>query len=490
MTGKVYLVGAGPGDPELLTLKGRRALERATVIFYDHLAPEQLLDIASPSAERVYVGKKRSQHSFTQDEISGMLIERVQSGHTVVRLKGGDPYLFGRGGEEAEALASAGVPFEVIPGVTSAVGIAAYSGIPLTHRDHTSVVSIVTGHNADSIDWERFGNSETLVILMGLATFDTISARIMAGGRSPQTPAVAIRWGTRPDQQTVEGTLATLPRMIHEQGLKPPATIIVGGVTSLRARLNWFEKLPLFGQRIAITRPRTQSAEMVLKLRDLGAQPIEFPTISIEPASDYAPLDRAIAHLFEYDWLLFTSVNGVRAFFDRLDRSAVDLRNLRARLAAIGPATREALEHCHLKVDEMGSEFVAESLLEALARHSLSGKRVLLVRAAVARDVLPQKLRSLKAEVEVVEAYRTLPPADISSRAAEISAHPPDWITFTSSSTVENFFDAVAASSVRSSRFASIGPVTSATLRKHGIEPSAEAVVYTVDGLIEAIQSK
>lgn len=488
MSGKVYLVGAGPGDPELLTLKGRRILERADVVFYDHLAPESLLHLASAAAERVYVGKKRATHSYSQDQINAMLIARAEAGDIVVRLKGGDPYLFGRGGEEAEALAEAGVSFEVVPGVTSAVGIAAYSGIPLTHRDHTSVVSIVTGHNAESIDWERFGNSETLVILMGLAAFEAIAARIIAGGRSPETPAVAVRWGTRPDQKTIEGTLATLPGLLRESGLKPPATIIVGGVTSLRSKLNWFEKLPLFGQRVAVTRPRAQSVEMMAKLRELGAEPIEFPTISIEAASDYRPLDLALSRLNLYDWLVFTSVNGVRVFLERLDLSGCDLRSLRARLAVIGPATREALESAHLKVDVMGREFVTESLLEALAAHVVKDQRALLIRAAVARDVLPDQLRNLGAQVEVVEAYRTLPPPNLLARAAEIAAHPPDWITFTSSSTVENCFSVLDRAIVQSTRVASIGPVTSATLRKHGIEPTVEAPTFTTEGLIEAIQ--
>ncbi len=488
MTGKVYLVGAGPGDPELLTLKGRRVLAQADVVFYDHLAPDSLLDLAPPQAERVYVGKKRSSHAFSQEEISAMLVARARAGKTVIRLKGGDPFLFGRGGEEAEALFDAGVAFEVVPGVTSPAGIAAYSGIPLTHREHTSVVSIVTGHEADAIQWDQFLHSGTLVILMGLSNFETIAERIIAGGRPPETPAVAVRWGSRPDQQTVEGTLATLPARIRESGLKPPATVIIGEVTKLRAKLNWFERLPLFGKRVLVTRPRGQSAGMMTSLRDLGAQPIEFPTIAIEPASDCGPLDRAIDRLEEYDWLIFTSVNGVRAFFARLDGSAYDLRRLRAKIAAIGPATREALEQAHLKVDAMGREFLAEGLVEALAEFPLEGQRVLLVRAAVARDLLPLELERRGAKVEVVEAYRTAPAPGLEERAAQVIAHPPDWMTFTSSSTVDHFFSAVSPSSVHVSRAASIGPVTSGTLRKYGVEPAAEASIYTMEGLVEAIR--
>ena len=487
MTGKVYLVGAGPGDPELLTLKGKRALQKASVVFYDHLAPDQLLNLAPVTAEHIYVGKKRSSHSYAQDEINAMLVDRARAGHTVVRLKGGDPYLFGRGGEEAEALAIAGIPFEVIPGVTSPAGISAYAGIPLTHRNHTSVVSIVTGHETNAIDWDRFGNSETLVILMGLSNFDEIAKRIIASGRSPDTPVAAIRWGTRPDQRVIEGTLTTLPALIHASALKPPATIIVGEVVRLRAQLNWYERLPLFGQRIVVTRPLGQSAGLITRLRDLGAQPIEIPTIQIDSASDYAPLDRAIAHLHTYDFLIFTSVNGVHAFFDRLDRSPHDLRNLRAQLAAIGPATRDALEAAHLKVDLMGQEYVAESLITALASQPLQGRRVLLIRAAVARDVLPAELREREALVEVVEAYRTIAAPDLANRLQQLATDPPDWITFTSSSTVENFVQAAGSGHFTQAKAASIGPVTSATLWKHGIKPAVEASVYTVDGLIDGI---
>lgn len=487
MSGKVYLVGAGPGDPELLTLKGKRALEKATVVFYDNLAPEQLLRLAPANAERVYVGKKRATHSFAQDEINAMLIDRARTGHTVVRLKGGDPYLFGRGGEEAEALAFAHIPFEVVPGVTSPAGISAYAGIPLTHRSHTSVVSIVTGHESDTIDWNRVGQAETLVVMMGLSNFERIAQGIIAGGRSPETPAAAIRWGTRPDQCVIEGTLATLPALIHARGLKPPATIIVGEVVRLRQQLDWFEKLPLFGQRVVVTRPQGQSAEMILKLRDLGALPIEIPAIEIQPAFDYAPLDRAIAQLHDFDFLVFTSVNGVGAFFDRLDRSSRDLRGLRAKLAAIGPATRDALNAAHLKVDIMGDEYVAERLLAALAGHDLAGKHILLVRAAVARDVLPSELGRAGARVEVVEAYRTVAAPDMDARLAELRKQPPNWISFTSSSTVDNFCRAADPAIFTHAKAASIGPVTSATLRRHGIEPAVEAARYTVDGLIESI---
>jgi uroporphyrinogen III methyltransferase/synthase len=479
---KVYLVGAGPGDPELITCKGRRVLERADAVLYDYLANPALLDIAPAGAERIYVGKKKSVHAFRQEEICGMMIERAQRGLTVVRLKGGDPFIFGRGGEEAEALAAAGVAFEIVPGVTSPLGIAAYTGVPLTHREHTKVVTFITGHDVAAIDWSRVGMSETLVIFMGIFSFDEIARELVAHGRAADTPAMAVRWGTRPDQQTLVGTLATLPSLIHEHDLKPPATIIIGEVVGLRDKLNWFERLPLFGQRIVVTRARGQADALSAKLRELGAEAIELPTIEILPALDYEPLDGAIANLGSYDWLIFTSANGVRFFMERLDRSTVDLRALRARICAIGPATRAAVEALHLKVDVTGTEYVAEGLLAALAGYDLAGKRVLLPRAAVARDVVPVELKRRGAQVDVVEAYRTAAP----ERGFDL-AEKPDWITFTSSSTVQNFVAVAGTAALAEVKVASIGPVTSATARKLGIEVTVEASVFTVDGLVDAI---
>ncbi|MCS6953710.1 MAG: uroporphyrinogen-III C-methyltransferase [Bryobacterales bacterium] len=486
---KVYLVGAGPGDPELVTLKGRRVLQQADAVLYDHLAPRELLELVPPQAERLYVGKKRAVHAVPQEEICRMMIERARRGLTVVRLKGGDPLIFGRGGEEAEALAEAGIPFEIVPGVTAPLGLAAYAGVPLTHREHTSAVTFVTGHELRRIDWERVGRNETLVIFMGLTTFGQIAAELMARGRSPDTPAIAVRWATRRDQQTLVGTLATLPRLIQEHRMKPPATIIVGEVVRLREKLNWFERLPLFGRRVVVTRAREQAGELATRLRDLGAEVIELPTIEIRPAADYGPLDRALACLGSYDWLIFTSANGVRFFLERLDASSTDLRALKARLCAIGPATRQALEALHLKVDLMPEEYVAESLVRAFASEDLAGKRILLPRAAVARDVVPAELRRRGAYVDVVEAYRTEPPAHLATHVREIfgTQPKPQWITFTSSSTVKNFMEAGGAGLLEGVRIASIGPVTSATVRRFGLEVAAEARPYTVEGLVAAI---
>jgi len=486
---KVYLVGAGPGDPDLITWKGRKLLAIADSVLYDNLANEHLLELTRKDSERIYVGKKKSVHAFPQEEICQMMIERARRGLTVVRLKGGDPFIFGRGGEEVEALVEAGVAYEVVPGVTSPLGIAAYSGVPLTHRAHTKVVTFVTGHDVASIDWSKVGQSETLVIFMGIFLIHEIAAEIIKHGRSGETPAIAVRWGTRPDQETVTGTLVNIADRIDQAEMKPPATVIIGDVVALHEKLNWFENLPLFGKRIVVTRAQDQASEFSERLRALGADAIELPVISIQPAEDPAPLDRAIEQLATYDWLIFTSVNGVRSFLDRLDRSKHDLRSLRARICAIGPATRRAVEDLHLKVDLMPEEYVAESLVQAFAQQTLSGKRVLLPRAAVARDLIPAELTKLGAHIDVMEAYRNVPPPDAAQRAREIfsSGKKPDWITFTSSSTVKNLLAIAGREVLKSVRIASIGPVTSETARAHGLAVDAEAKQFTLDGLVEAL---
>jgi uroporphyrinogen III methyltransferase/synthase len=484
---KVYLVGAGPGDPGLLTLKGREALQQADCVLYDNLANPALLLHARAAAERICVGKKKSDHPVTQDEICRLLIDKANEGKCVVRLKGGDPFIFGRGGEEAEALVDAGIPFEVIPGVTTALGIAAYCGVPLTHREHTSAVTFVTGHDASAIDWGKIGHSETLVLFMGLTHVRQIAQELIAKGKDPATPAMAVRWATRPDQQTICGTLADIADRSAAAHLKPPVTFIIGEVVHLRERLNWFEKLPLFGQRVVVTRAKDQAPELTAKLHALGAEVAELPVIEIVPAAEPAALDAALARLNEYDWLIFTSVNGVRFFLDRLDASPYDLRGLRARLCAIGPATRRALEALHLKVDLMPKEYVAESLVEAFAPFDLSGRRILLPRAAVARDVVPVELTARGADVDVVEAYRTVIPAETAGIVNEIFSHKVDWITFTSSSTVKNFLALAGADRLQDVRIGSIGPVTSATARMHGLDVTVEAREHTIDGLLDAI---
>jgi uroporphyrinogen III methyltransferase / synthase len=484
---KVYLVGAGPGDPGLITVKGKKILERADSILYDHLASERLLDLAPAHAERVYVGKKRALHEATQEEITAMLIERARRGQTVVRLKGGDPFIFGRGGEEMEALTAAGIPFEIVPGVTTALGLAAYSGVPLTHREHTSAVTFVTGHSVAAIDWSKVGASETIVLFMGLVNFPEIARELIAHGRSASTPAMAVRWATRPDQQTIAGTLGDLAAKIEHAGMKPPATIVIGEVVALRERFNWFEKLPLFGQRIIVTRDRGQSPLLAEPLEALGAEVLFVPVIEIVDAAEGSSLEQAIANLRSYEWLIFTSVNGVRHFVEALDRSLSDLRDLKAKICAIGSATRAAIEALHLRVDVMAEEYVAESLLAALAGEDLKGKRVLLPRAAVARDLVPDTLWERGALVDVVEAYRTIIPADAAVRARGALAHKPHWITFTSSSTVTNLVAVAGREALAGIKIASIGPVTSATARAAGLVVNVEAQPHTIEELVNAL---
>ena len=488
---KVYLIGAGPGDPELITWKGRKLLALADSVLYDHLANEHLLALTRPGCEHIYVGKKKAVHAYPQEEICAMIIDRARRGLTVIRLKGGDPFIFGRGGEELEALVEAGIAYEVVPGVTSPLGIAAYSGVPLTHRDHTKVVTFVTGHDVPGIDWGKVGQSETLVIFMGIAAIREIAGEIVRHGRSGDTPAIAVRWGTRPNQETVTGTLANIAERIEQAHMKPPATVIIGEVAGLHAKLAWYEKLPLFGKRIVVTRAQDQAGDFSERLRALGADAIELPVISIQPPEDPGPLDRAIAQLGVYDWVIFTSVNGLRFFMNRLDRSPRDLRSLKARICAIGPATRRAIEDLHLKVDLMPDEYVAESLVSAFRPIQLDGSRVLLPRAAVARDLIPSELSKLGAQVEVVEAYRNIVPENAAERAREIfgAAQKPDWITFTSSSTVNNCIAIAGRDALDGVHIASIGPVTSNTAREHGLTVDVEAKEFTLDGLIQAILS-
>ena len=485
--GCVYLVGAGPGDPELITLKGRRVLECAGAVLYDNLASDELLLLAPPEAERIYVGKKKADHAVSQDEIARLMIDRARAGKTVVRLKGGDPFLFGRGGEEVEALAAAGVRFEVVPGVTVPAGLAAYTGVPLTHRDHASVVTFVTGHDPASIEWVHVAAAETIVIFMGLTTLGDIAARLIAAGRDPQTPAMAVRWATRPSQQTVTAPLSEIAARAVEAGMKPPATIVIGDVVSLRPRLDWFTRLPLFGRRVVVTRAAGQAGSLSRLLAEAGAEAIEAPVIAIEPAADTGALDEAILGLGQYDWLVFTSANGVYHFTARMDALGVDVRRWPPRVAAIGPATAEAIRRLHINVDVVPDSFVAEGLIAAFERFDMHGRRVLLARAAAGRDVAPEALASRGARVDVVETYRNVVPADAPARAREAFARHPDWVAFTSSSTVKNLLSMIDRAALEGVRCASIGPATSETLRQHGLTVHAEAGAHTMEGLVAAM---
>jgi uroporphyrinogen III methyltransferase/synthase len=496
----IYLVGSGPGDPGLFTLKGAECMKRADVVVYDRLAPEALLAYARPEAELVYVGKKSGDPSMSQEEINALLVELGRAGKTVVRLKGGDPYVFGRGGEEAHTLACAGLPFEVVPGVTSGIAAPAYAGIPVTHRGVSTSVAFVTGHEdptkGDSdVDWDRFANgAATLVLYMGVGRLAEISAELINGGRSPKTPVACIRWGTRPEQETVTGTLADIAERVEEANLKPPAITVIGDVVSLRDEgLDWFERKPLFGRRVVVTRARAQAGELLRELVALGAGVFEFPTIEIKPPEDFGPLDEAIQDLGSFDWIVFTSVNGVESFVERLRHHRLDLRAVprRAKVAAIGPATALKVEEAGLRVDVTPEEYKAEALIGALTGDSLKGKKVLIPRAKVAREILPEQLREAGAEVAVPPAYESVPSSEGKERLKELLENGDiDCVTFTASSTVENFalaFGEEAARLLSETRVACIGPITAETTRAHGFRVDAEADEYTIPGLVEAV---
>ena len=498
--GKVYLVGAGPGDPGLLTLKGKACLEQADVVLYDYLANPALLQYAPDQAERIYVGRRGRGHYQEQADINRLLIERAKAGQVVVRLKGGDPFVFGRGGEEAEAIAAAGIAFEVVPGVTAAVAVPAYAGIPVTHRTLASTVTIVTGHEDPSkhmpvMDWPKLaGTSGTLVFLMGMKTLPTIVTRLLEEGRSPDTPAAAVRWGTRADQQTVIGTLRDIAEKAEQAHLEPPTVIVIGDVVKLRAQLNWFETRALFGKRIVLTRAQEQAREFSQLLAAYGAEPIEAPTIQIVPPVSWQTIDDALNQLARYHWLLFTSVNGVTPFMDRLVASGRDSRALaHLQICAIGPRTAQELRRHGVTPDLVPEEYQAEGILSALAAQDLRGKRILLPRAEVAREILPEQLRQRGASVDVIAVYRTVAPtADMSRLCEQIDAGQIDMITFTSSSTVRNFVDMVGG--VTEARrlggktaIGCIGPITARTAEENGLTVTIVPSENTVPALAQAI---
>jgi len=499
--GLVFLVGAGPGDPGLMTLKGKECLERADVVVYDYLANPVFLDFAGKGAELIYVGKKGGCHTKTQGEINALIVDLARQGRTVVRLKGGDPFIFGRGGEEAEELAAAGIPFEIVPGVTSAIAAPAYAGIPLTHREMTATVAFVTGHEdpakeESNVAWEHLATGVgTLVFLMGVGNLPKIAERLMAHGRPPDTPAAVIRRGTLSEQRTVTGPLRDIARIVRERNIKAPAIIVVGDVVSLRGKLGWFENRPLFGKRIVVTRAREQASGFLERLGELGAECIQFPTIEVVPPGSWGPLDDAVRRLTEYRWLLFTSVNGVRFFFERLGAAGKDARALSGlEVGAIGPATADALRDRGISPDLVPSEYRAEAIVEALGRESLKGVRILLPRAAEAREILPEELEKMGARVDVVTAYRTVRPDRDTSRVRDmLEKGDIDMVTFTSSSTVTNFMGMFPGeeASVREwmgrAEAACIGPITAETARKNGLQVRVVPEAYTIESLTAAI---
>lgn len=499
--GTVYLVGAGPGDPSLLTLRGARLLARADVIVHDTLVnPTLLLRHARPGAECIAARPSAPAAPRTQEDINRLLIEHARAGRTVVRLKGGDPCLFGRGGEEAEELADAGIPFEIVPGVSSFVAVPATAGIPVTHREHASAVTVVTGHEdpgkpGSVVDWQAVARTHgTKVILMGLDRLPGIVTALLDGGLAPATPAAVIRWGTTARQQTVTGTLADIAARVRAAGLTAPAMAVVGEVVRFRDRLNWFEKRPLFGRRLVVTRRREQAGELTDRLEELGGEVLEVPAIALQAPAARQPVVEALAGLGEYDWIVFSSPNGVTAFFGALLAAYDDIRTLgRARLAAVGPATVARLRDYHVRADAVPSEYLGRHLASAIAEQdSLENLRILLARAQVANPEVSRELEDRGAIVDDVAFYETVAaPASASEAHARWLGEGVDWITFTSASTVRHFhqrFDlpALAARHPRL-RLASIGPETSKAIAALGMNPSAEARPHTLDGLVAAL---
>ena len=499
MTGKVYLVGAGPGDPGLVTQKGIECIAEADVIIYDYLASKQLLSFAPENAALIYAGKQGGDHTLTQDEINALIVEKAAAGNRVVRLKGGDPFIFGRGGEEIEALTEKNIAFEIVPGVTSAIAAPAYAGIPLTHRRYTSSVTFITGHEdpdktESMLNWDALANTNgTLVFLMGVKNLPRITARLAGCGMDAETPVALVRWGTTPAQQTVTGTLATINENVARASLKPPCIIVVGRVVELRDKMKWFEDRPLFGRRIVVTRARKQASDMVKKLSGLGAECLEYPVIRIAEPGDTSLLDEAINKIHSFDWLVFTSVNAVDVFFARMAELGKDTRALgHIQTAAIGPATAERMRRAGLNADIVPESYRAESVVAAFAEKPVAGKRILLPRAAGARPVLPVELAKMGADVEEIIAYHTVSDTqETGSLLKGLREKTIDLVTFTSSSTVTNFkallpkdeFDELTAGVP----IAAIGPITAETALENGFTVDVTADTYTIDGLCDAI---
>jgi uroporphyrinogen III methyltransferase/synthase len=480
----VYLVGAGPGDPGLLTARALELIATADVVLYDRLIPASALTGARADAELIYVGKEGGGPSMPQGQIDQALLDHARAGRTVVRLKGGDPFVFGRGGEEAEALRGAGIAVEIVPGVTAGVAAPAYAGIPVTHREAASAVAFITGHEdpakpESSLDWSALASFPgTLVVYMGVRQLGAIAERLLASGRASDEPAAVIERGTLSDQRVVTGTLETIAARAAAEAVRAPAIAVLGSVVALRERLQWFERLPLAGLTVAVTRARAQASALAEALRSLGAAVVEAPAIRIGPIDGPAP------ELERYDLVCLTSPNGVRLLFERLASAGRDARALAGRrVAAIGPGTAAALRGHGVIADIVPERFVAEGLVEALLDVPVA--HALIARATEARDVLPEALRARGASVDVLALYETVAePLSESERAAARAAN---YVTFTSSSTVRFFFDAVGPAPLEGARLVSIGPVTSGALRERGLEPDVEASRHDIDGLLEAL---
>jgi uroporphyrinogen III methyltransferase/synthase len=494
--GICYLAGAGPGDLGLVTLRVRELVAESDVIIYDYLCNAEMLAWARPDAEIIYAGKKAGSHTLNQEEINSLIVEKTKVGNRVLRLKGGDPFLFGRGGEEAQALAAAGLAFEIHPGITSAIAAPAYAGIPVTHRGHNAQLTVFTGHEDPdkpeaSVDYAQIARLPgTKVMLMGVERLGKITGAMLAAGAEPKMPVALVRWGTTARQRTIRGSLSEIAAIAAEVGFSAPAIAVFGDVVTLRDELNWFETRPFFGRRMVVTRTRKQAGHLSNGLRVLGADVFELPTIRIDPPDDLREFGELVQDAYTYDWLVFTSPNGVHAFFEMFFRLYSDLRSIGGvRIAAIGPATAESIKTYRLTVDLQPDVFVAEGVVEAFKKEQdLENVKILIARAKEARDVLPRELAKLGAIVDVAVAYQTVPETgDVTGGRKRFLEEGADLITFTSSSTVENFM-ALKLPVPRDLICASIGPITSATMEAHGLRVDIEAKRHDIPGLISAIK--
>ena len=501
-TGKVYLVGAGPGDPGLITVKGLECIKTADVIIYDYLASPALLKHVPENAEMIYVGKKGGNHTLPQKGINDLIVQKAKTGMTVARLKGGDPFIFGRGGEEAEILIKAGVPFEIVPGVTSAIAAPAYAGIPLTHRDYTATLAFVTGHEdpakeKSNINWSALAKGiGTLVFLMGVKNLPHIAAQLLKHGMALDTPIALVRWGTTPQQTALTGTLENIVEKVKQAGLKAPAIIVVGGVVNLREKMKWFELRPLMGKKIVVTRSRDQASDLVKKLSDLGADCLECPTINVTAPQNQQPLDQAIENLSSYDWIVFTSVNGVKFFFKRLFENKKDVRALHhIKTASIGPVTARKLRDFGLNTDIIPKSFCAESVIDAFKNQDIKDKKILLPRAEQARPILPLELSKMGAKIDEITTYCTKQADDnAETLLTNLRQGSIDMVTFTSSSTVKNFKALLPENEdlkklMQGVTIASIGPITTDTAKELGFEVEVTAESFTILGLCKAIEN-
>lgn len=493
--GYVYLIGAGPGDPGLITVKGRDCLAKAQVVMYDYLANEELLRLAPKGAELIYAGKVGGEHNREQSQINELLVQKALSGKIVARLKGGDSFIFGRGGEECEALVEAGIPFEIVPGITAAVGATSYAGIPLTHRGVTTSVAFVTGHEkkgkaSSEIDWEGLSlGSGTVVFYMGVTNLPHITRSMMEHGRAPRTPVALIRWGTRPEQEVLVGTLADIAEKAKAAEFKAPAITVVGEVVNLRETLRWFDNRPLFGRSVLVTRGADQAGEFTSKLEQLGARAYCCPTIEITPPADHTALDEAIGGLDSFHWIIFTSYNTVKYFFARLSEHNLDTRALgRCRVCAVGPKTAAALAHYGIRADLIPSDYKAEGVVELFSEMDMAGQWVLFPKGDRAREVITEELGRMGAQVIAPVAYANHTPDDIPAEAlAALEDGRIDCATFTSSSTVQNLAAILGENRflhlMQGVKVASIGPITSKTCRDLGLEVLMEPAEYTLDAL-------